>query len=409
MINKFNRTLKLFSLLLFLFSSVHIYPKDKVEELGTTIDALISDLNCTVSIQIASADKYDLIYEHNPRAGVIPASITKLVTAAAAFDLLGLSYDFKTIVYSDDNDVKDGIVNGNLYLKGYGDPDLNSGDISELAKKVSDLGIKEITGNIIYDESYLDDEHYSLANYYQGDTHKNYWPYISALSFNKNGGGYDPASSAASYLSDELKANSIIVGGIVVSGVTPQAAKEVAETSHSFFNVIANMNKESDNQSAITVFKVLGAKYLTPPGTISKGEDAVISFLTGMGNPRNHFEILEGSGLSRFNTVNSDLYVRLLKYMYDDVKAFDYFYNSLAVAGVDGTLRNRMIGTEAEKNVHAKTGTLNSVSSLAGYAVSRDSELLIFYIAMNGFSGSANGIRNRQDLICEELCKFSRK
>ncbi|MDQ3193946.1 MAG: D-alanyl-D-alanine carboxypeptidase, partial [Bacteroidota bacterium] len=102
-------------------------------------------------------------------------------------------------------------------------------------------------------------------------------------------------------------------------------------------------------------------------------------------------------------------YIRLLKYMYDDVKTFDYFYNSLAVAGSDGTLRNRMIGSEAERNVHAKTGTLNSVSALSGYAVSRDNELLIFYIDMNGFGGGAASERYKQDQICELLCQFTRK
>lgn len=405
------RKIKIWFLIAVLSLAVNVISpaRDKVAELSSVIDSIINALNCTVSVQVVSADKYDLLYEHNPRINIIPASITKLVTAATAFQVLGMSHDFKTIVYSDDIDITDGIVNGNIYLKGYGDPDLNSEDVSSLASSISAKGIKEITGNVIYDESFFDNEHFTLANYYKGDTHQNYWPYITALSFNKNPKSYDPALSAASYLLDELKLKSITIDGIVISGVTPQAAKEIAETSHSFFNVIANMNKESDNQSALTVFKVIGAKYLNPPGTISKGEDAVITFLTGMGNQRNNFEILEGSGLSRFNTVNSDLYIRLLKYMYDDVKTFDYFYNSLSIAGTDGTLKNRMIGTEAEKNVHAKTGTLNSVSSLTGYAVSRDNELLIFFIAMNGFGGSANRVRYVQDLVCETLCKFSRK
>ena len=199
------------------------------------------------------------------------------------------------------------------------------------------------------------------------------------------------------------------VDGIVVAGITPTASKEIADVSHTMFDVLAHMNKESDNHSAITVFKVIGAKFATPPGSIEKGEAAVVDFLTSIGNPRNIFEILEGSGLSRFNSVTSDLYVRLLKYMYDDVKTFDYFYSSLSIAGTDGTLRNRMIGTEAEKNVHAKTGTLNSVSSLTGYAVSRDNELLIFYIAMNGFGGGANQERYKQDQICNLLCQFTRK
>lgn len=381
----------------------------KLQELSTRIDSIVSTVQCNISVQVASAVKYDLLYQHNPQLKMIPASITKLVTASTAIDVLGINYKFKTETYTDDNDFKDGIINGNLYLKGYGDPDLNSGDIVYLARLISERNITAITGNIIYDESYFDDQRYGIANYYSGDTHQNYWPYISAINLDKNGGGYDPAFSAASLLFENLIALNIRIDGIVIAGVTPSASNEVAYVSHSLFEVLARMNKESDNHSAITVFKVIGAKYDSPPGSISKGESAVVDFLTSIGNPRNIFEILEGSGLSRFNVVNSDLYVRLLKYMYDDVKSFDTFYGSLAIAGKDGTLRNRMIGTEAENNIHGKTGTLNSVSSLTGYAVTRDNELLIFYIDMNGFGKSANSIRYKQDQICEVLCQFSRK
>jgi D-alanyl-D-alanine carboxypeptidase/D-alanyl-D-alanine-endopeptidase (penicillin-binding protein 4) len=80
------------------------------------------------------------------------------------------------------------------------------------------------------------------------------------------------------------------------------------------------------------------------------------------------------------------------------------------VAGVDGTLKKRMIGTEAEQNVHAKTGSINGVSTLTGYAISRDNELLIFFIAMNGFKGGNwEPYRDKQDMICNLLCQFSRK
>ncbi|HMS33907.1 MAG TPA: D-alanyl-D-alanine carboxypeptidase/D-alanyl-D-alanine-endopeptidase [Ignavibacteria bacterium] len=411
-INKFFKTAGFILCIVFLsvnLSGGQLYARDKAEELAHSIDSILNYVNCKVSIQVTSADKYDLLYEHNPREKMIPASITKLVTASTAIDVLGINYDFKTVAYTDDNDIKDGVINGNLYLKGYGDPDLNSSDINYLAKLISEKSITEITGNIIYDESYLDDQHYGIANYYAGDTKQGYWPYVSALNLNKNPGGFDPASTAASILLDNLVSLNIKVDGIVIAGTTPTASKEIADVSHTMFDVLAHMNKESDNHSAITVFKVIGAKFATPPGSIEKGEAAVVDFLTSIGNPRNIFEILEGSGLSRFNSVTSDLYVRLLKYMYDDVKTFDYFYSSLSIAGTDGTLRNRMIGTEAEKNVHAKTGTLNSVSSLTGYAVSRDNELLIFYIAMNGFGGGANQERYKQDQICNLLCQFTRK
>ncbi|MEO8664201.1 MAG: D-alanyl-D-alanine carboxypeptidase/D-alanyl-D-alanine-endopeptidase [Ignavibacteria bacterium] len=400
-----------FCLICLLANSVYnpVYARDNIEELGLRIDSIVNSVGCTVSVQVASADKYDLLYEHNPREKMIPASITKLITAASAIDVLGVNYDFKTIVYTDDSELKDGIIDGNLYLKGYGDPDLNSSDIMYLAKLVREKNINEITGNIIYDESYLDEEHYGIANYYKGDTHVNYWPYVSALNLNKNPGSYDPALSAGNLLAENLVSLGVKLDGIVIAGVTPSASKLVAEISHALYDVIKHMNKESDNHSAITVFKVIGAKHSTPPGTISKGESAVVEFLTSMGNPRNIFEIVEGSGLSRYNLVNSDLYIRLLKYMYDDEKTFDYFYNSLSVAGRDGTLRNRMVGSEAEKNVHAKTGTLNSVSALSGYAVTRENELLIFYIDMNGFGGGAAVERYKQDQICEVLCQFSRK
>ncbi|MBK6505730.1 MAG: D-alanyl-D-alanine carboxypeptidase/D-alanyl-D-alanine-endopeptidase [Ignavibacteria bacterium] len=402
------RILTAFILIVITGLSGTLIARDRIEEFGLSMDSIVNETNGRVSIQITSADKYDMIYLHNPEEKMIPASITKLITAAVAIDVLGINFDFKTVVYTDDSDIKDGVINGNVYLKGFGDPDLNSSDITYLAKEVVSKGIKEITGNIIYDESYLDDNHYGLANFYSGDTKQGYWPYVSAINLNKNPGQIDPAATAAEILMSELTSMGVTASGITLGGETPTGAKELAVMSHSLYDVISHMNKESDNHSAITVFKVVGAEYKSAPGSLEKGESAVVDFLTQIGNPRGAFDIVEGSGLSRFNTVNSDLYIRMLKYMYDDVKTFDYFYGSLAIAGVDGTLRNRMTGTEAEKNVHAKTGTLNSVSTLAGYAVSRDNELMIFYIAMNGFGGGHSGARYRQDMMCAALCRFSR-
>ncbi|HQY21514.1 MAG TPA: D-alanyl-D-alanine carboxypeptidase [Ignavibacteria bacterium] len=405
--NKFIRGL-VFSALIVIVSTGNSFSKDNLSILKENIDLILSGVSGNVSVQVASADKYDLIYEYNPQLKMIPASITKMITAAAALEYLGTDHNFRTVLYSDDSNISDGIVNGNIYLKGFGDPDLNTNDLNYLAKLFAAKNITEVTGNLVFDESYLDNQYYGLSNFYQGDTKSNYWPYVNALCLNKNHGTTDPSSTAGNILADALIYENVKLGGIVISGVTPTGAKEIADVSHSMYNVLSQMNKASDNHSAITVFKVIGAAYDSPPGSLDKGESAVIEFLTSMGNTRSNFEILEGSGLTRYNTVNSDLYIRLLKYMYDDLKGFDYFYNSLAVSGVDGTLRNRMIGTEAEGNIHAKTGTLNSVSALSGYAVTRDNELLLFYIAMNGFGGGNNGPRNIQDQVCEQLCMYSR-
>jgi len=348
-----------------------------------------------------------MIYSYNPDAKLIPASVTKLVTAAIALKYLGTDFKFKTILYTDDQNIKDGVINGNLYLKGYGDPDLNSSDIIYLAKQLKEKNITSITGNIIYDQSYLDDDYYSRSQ--SNDTDLRYWPYVSALNLDKNYGGYDPAYTAADLLAADITSMGINFTGSISAGTTPTGeVKEITEVSHSMMDVLAYMNKTSNNHSAITVFKVVGASKYGPPGTLEKGTRAVEEFLTSIGCGLDDFQVLEGSGLTRYNFMTAGMVMKMLKHMYEDVNNFDYFYNSLAISGVDGTIRSRMIGTEAEKNVHAKTGTLNSVTALAGYAITRDLELLMFYISMNGFGGNASYYRGLQDDICEVLCQFSR-
>lgn len=409
-----NKLLKYIVVFVILFSFTATYANEKgtdnLKTFQTKMDSLVATINCSVSIQVASASKYDLLYSYKPDAKMIPASITKVITSATAFYVLGTNYSFKTIIYTDDSNINDGAINGNLYIKGYGDPDLSSYDILQLAKTIINKNIKTITGNIIYDDSYLDNEHYGLANYYSSDTKLAYWPYVCALSLDKNKGSTDPAYASAKVLSEELISQNVRIEGIIVAGTTPSGSREIAYNSRSMIDVLYNMNKVSDNQSAITVFKVIGANYKTTPGTLKNGSAAVIDFLSAIGISRSNYEILEGSGLTRYNYVTSDLYIQILKYMYDDVKNFDAFYSTLPIGGIDGTLRDRMLGTEAEKNIHAKTGTINGVSTLTGYAISRDNEPIIFYIAMNGFSGSnSKPYRKKQDDICDLICRLSRK
>lgn len=388
------------------------FSSTKVDELQQKLDSFIAPLKdegITVSAKVIHADYNKTLYEYKPETPMIPASITKLITSACALVKLGQSYNFLTLVYTDDNNLSDGVINGNLYIKGFGDPDLYSVDIDYLANSVIKTNIKEITGNIIADESYFDTDYKGLAEYYKGDTGPSYWPYITALTLNKNEGSTNPAIDAANILSSDLQAAGITVSGTVISGKTPNGSKEIGRMSHSIFDVISNMNKVSDNLSAITIFKLLGAKIKSTPGSLEKGQEVVSSFLSEIGVSRYSYEILEGSGLTRYNKVTAELYMTLLKYMYDDRFLFDYYFNSLSVAGIDGTLKKRMTGTEGEGNVHAKTGSLNGVSSLCGYAVDKDNEILIFFIVMNGFGGSNLGMHNIQDNFAVTLAGFSRK
>lgn len=401
------KALRFLALLIFLVSLNPSNSFSNYDEFKNEIDAILSSIGGNVSCIVMSAEHGDVIYSRNPGMKMIPASITKVITAIVAMDVLGPDYKFKTIVYSD-APINDGVLNGNLYFKGFGDPDLYSGDVSTLAKNVAGK-LKILNGNIIYDNSFLDNNYYSLANFYTGDTRQQYWPYVAAINIDKNNVSGNPGFYAADLFADELFANGVNINGDVVSGVTPPAAIQIAEFSHTIKDVLTHMNKVSDNLSAISVFKVIGAVFDSPPGSLEKGTKAVINFMTRNGIERSEYEILEGSGLTRFNFVTGNLFMRLLKIMYDDLKNFDLFYNQLPIAGFDGTLRNRMIGTEAERNVRAKTGSLNSVSALSGYTVSRDNELLMFYIVNNGYSGGWGGPRSIQDAFCDVISSFTRK
>ena len=395
-------------LFIYQFTYSQKIPQDKIDELAGKIDSIclpLKNAGIKVSCKVVHADFNKVMYELDPEIGMIPASITKIVVGVTAYAKLGANYQIPTIVYTDDNNIKDGSVDGNLYIKGYGDPDLNSGDVQVLAEELSKLGIKQVTGNIVADESYFDNVYKTLSGVYKGDTGPSYWPYVSALCLDKTYG----AMSTGNLLSSDLTALGVSVQGTVITGTTPGGAKELVQVSHSIYDVLSYMLKESDNHSAITIFKLLGAKYKNQPASLEDAQDVVSSFLTELGVDRYSYEILEGSGLTRYNKVNAEMYMKMLKYMYDDRFVFDYFMNSLSIAGKDGTLRKRMIGTEAEGNVYAKTGTINSVSALSGYVIDKDSEVLMFYVVMNGFGGNASEMRAAQDDVCILLSQFSRK
>jgi len=96
-----------------------------------------------------------------------------------------------------------------------------------------------------------------------------------------------------------------------------------------------------------------------------------------------------------------------LKYIYYERKdLFNLFYNSLSIAGVDGTLKNRMRISPAYGNVHAKTGTIKGVSNLSGYVTSKSGHLITFSILIQNFVGDYSKARSFQDKICELLAEY---
>ena len=107
--------------------------------------------------------------------------------------------------------------------------------------------------------------------------------------------------------------------------------------------------------------------------------------------------------MSLYNYLSAELEVAILRLAYRDEAVFPALYAALPVAGIDGTLRRRMRGGKTQGNVRAKTGTLEGVSTLAGYATAADGHLLAFCILNQGVADK-RAAQAFQDRVCELLC-----
>ena len=140
--------------------------------------------NAKVSIQVVNLITGKTLYSHNPQNLVIPASTNKVVSGAAAIDILGPDYRFKTKVYYDGSLSPDGTLTGNLYIKGGGDPSMNLEQAWLLAHRIRSHGVLKVTGKLIGDESFLDSvRHY--AEWGKVGTRAYHAP-LGALSVNYN-------------------------------------------------------------------------------------------------------------------------------------------------------------------------------------------------------------------------------
>ena len=206
-----------------------------------------------------------------------------------------------------------------------------------------------------------------------------------------------------------LMQKGVDVTGEVILGTVPAAAKRVAtHLSPPLADILKLMNKPSDNYIAELLFKTIGAEVIGEPGTWKKGRAAITAFLGEiMDTPPMH-RCIDGSGVSRYNLLNVELLTKLLVYIYHNFALRPEYLASLPIAGVDGTLKNRMQGMYAEKVLRAKTGTLSGVSSLAGYTVTADGEVFAFGILISHYIGSSAQARGIQDKIGNYLTQFSR-
>ncbi len=215
----------------------------------------------------------------------------------------------------------------------------------------------------------------------------------------------EPALYVGDVFKTELARAGVQVVGKVLAGKASASAKVVASaTSPPMSEIIALLNKPSDNLIAEVLLKTLGLK-LKGKGSTEAGAQVEAEFLEQAGLDMSALRIVDGSGLSRLNLISARNLLALLEYMHKHKHA-QFYIDSLPVAGVDGTLRNRMKGTPAEANVQAKTGYVSRVSSLSGYVKTKSGEPLAFSIVMNNHLCANTPCRTVQDNLCRLLAEL---
>ena len=310
----------------------------------------------------------------------MPASVEKLYTSATTLRRVGVAGRLTTTVLAATAPDADGVVAGDLFVRGGGDPTFDALDSNRLAQQVADAGIVKVAGRVIGDESAFDARRGVPSSGFRLTSEVG--P-LSALTFNRGRTGRGspywqkrPARFAAAAFSKQLRHLGVGVARRARPGVTPAGAVPVAAWRSAPVNdLLRLMNQPSDNFMAETLVKVLGAQFGTD-GSTAAGTQVVRAELAELGiSP----QVVDGSGLSRGDRTSPRDVVRLLTAFDGDAS----FTGSLAVAGRNGTLSTRMRGTVAQDRCRAKTGTLRDVSALAGYCTTTRGANVAFAFLMN--------------------------
>ena len=338
------------------------------------------------------------------RAGTprMPASVEKLYTSATALRRMGASTRLQTEILATANPDAEGVIDGNLYLRGNGDPTFGASAMKRLAGELDDAGIATVTGRVVGDESGFDLRRGVPSSGYALTSEVG--P-LSALTYNRGMTGMrspfwqpNPAKFAAKAFTRALRHRGIDVARSAQAGVAPGDAEPMGLwRSHSLGVLLRDMNLPSDNFMAETLAKVLGARY-GDGGTTTEGAAVMRAEMDELGiGP----SLVDGSGLSRSDRTSPRDVVTLLETMDEEIA----FTGSLAIAGRNGTLEDRMRGTAAQDRCQAKTGTRRDVSALAGYCTTLNGRSVAFAILMNAVY--PYGARQLQDRMLNALVRYS--
>ena len=371
--------------------------------LGAEIEPVLSFLGDDSCGAVAVGES--VVAVRNGDTPVIPASNQKLLVAAAAIDVLGPDHRFTTSVAVPPP--VDGVVDGDIFLIGGGDPVLTSDDVApegdgatepsvttsldRLADSVVEAGVERIRGTVIGDGTRYDDE-FVVDEWAEGIAGVEAGPY-DALFVNdgrvggRSGRESDPNVAAAREFVRLLNDRGVRVDNGWGSGVASTIVPVVGSVdSPPLSDVVAEMLATSDNDTAELLVKEIGLA-AADVGTRAAGAEAVVAYLERAGLPTEGVVVVDGSGLATSNRLTCELVVGLLQRVgggpVDD---------GLPVAGRTGTLATELVDSPVAGRLRAKTGTLRndpsgegppSVKALSGYLDVEDAPDIVFALIVN--------------------------
>lgn len=382
---------RLFSILLLSLLALSLNAQSWEEDLRTEVEELLSK---TKKVSIGCCI-YDLtadstLYEWNADRMMIPASTQKLYTATAMLSTYGEDFTFLTSITTNGEEAMDTL--GNLFLKGdiyintNCDPTLTAEGARAIKDKIIAMGYDSIDGGIILCINEKT-QHIRLAE-------DNFAPQVARL-----------------LASDTVKFSSSLTWG--KENTTDRGTYPLGYIRTSLLKVMNRMLKSSDNIYAESMLLNLvkndqnwsydGCKDVVRE-MVSKIRERYRPEECQWDIKYNYYNIIDGSGLSHSNKSTAQSQIDLLRYVYNDKNIYHLLYDNMPIAGVDGTLGRRMTNGMAHNNVHAKTGTLNGVSTLSGYLTASNGHDIAFSILINNCYDKPYA-RTLQNRICEIMSK----
>jgi serine-type D-Ala-D-Ala carboxypeptidase/endopeptidase (penicillin-binding protein 4) len=373
-----------------------------VAKLRATLNHFINGYGGSNSALVIDETTHRTLWDTRIATWRLPASNEKLYTTTAALLKFGSAWRTQTRVYGTGKLGANGTYKGTLYLRGGGDPTFGSSSfdhaaygtgatVQQLAAKLRAAGIRSLHGRILGDASLFDGNLGGPATDYRENVETE--GAISALTYNAGWtNAYEdalvrhPPLVATQQFAAAMKGDRIsVTGRSSTTSAIPKSAKLLASVnSPNYATLMELTNSPSDNFFAEVLNKQLGAHF-GGRGSTLRGASVVRAEIGKVFHL--HPWIDDGSGLSRYDHTTAEQVVYLLRRMQHNPT----FWNSLAIAGVRGTLVTEMLHSRAVNNCRGKTGTLHDVANLSGYCTAANGDKIVFSFLMNGLTDAEGG------------------